>query len=171
MMRTIAFTFVVFACAAAAFGCSKGKSSQSSTQTRKIGGCEIETIAIGTGTAGYGEAPGDAAWIRLSSVEFAGNELYEQAAADLKNALGARGAKIYGCTELTHVKEGSCWPPYSIEFRIALTEQAGGHLRTFLQQNALANCRPLAERPEGHGTFFVTCGFGSSDWWTVWYRK
>jgi len=170
-MRTILFTILVFAFAAAACGCNKGKSGQGSTQTRKIGGCEVETITIGTAAAGYDEAPSDAAWIRLGSIEFAGNELYAQAAADLKKALGERGVKIYGCTELTHIKEGSCWPPYSIECRIVLTEQAGGHLRTFLQQNALANCRPLAERPEGYGTFFVTCGFGSSDWWTVWYRK
>jgi hypothetical protein len=171
MMRTILFTILAFALAAAAFGCNKGKSSQSSTQTQKVGGCEVETIAIGAGTAGYDEAPSDAAWIRLGSIEFAGNELYTQAAADLKKAIGARGVKIYGCTELTHIKEGPCWPPYSIECRIALVEQAGGHLRTFLQQNALAGCRPLAERPEGYGTFFVTCGFGSSDWWTVWYQK
>jgi hypothetical protein len=171
MMRTIACALFVLAFAAAVSNCTKGKSSQNSPRTEKVGGCEIETIVIGTGIAGSDEAPSDAAWIRASSVEFIGNELYAKAAADLKKALGARGVKIYGCTELTHVKEGPCWPPYSIEYRIALTQEAGGRLRTFLQQNALANCRPLAERPEGYATFFVSCGSGSSDWWTVWYQK
>lgn len=170
-MRTIALALVVFVLTAAAVGCGKGKSPQSAAQTKKVGDCEIETIVIGTGTAGYESAPSDAAWIRAGSVEFLGNELHAKAATDLGNAFGARGVKSYGCSELTHVKDGPCWPPYSVEYRIALTEQAGARLRTFLQQNALAGCRPVAERPEGNATFFVTCGVGSSDWWTVWYQK
>ena len=167
------FLILMFACAfaAAASGCNTGKSSHGSTQTRKIGGCEIEMITIGSGIASAEEAPSEAAWIRASSVEFAGNDLYKKVAEDLRTALGARGVKIHSCTELTHVKEGSCWPPYSVEFRMALTEQASGHLRTYLQQNALANCRPQTERPAGYGTFFVSCGTGAFDWWTVWYEK
>jgi hypothetical protein len=162
---------LMFACAfvAAASGCNKGKSAHGAAQTKKVGGCEIETIAIGTGIGSPNEAPADAAWIRVCSVDFAGNDVYRKAAEDLKAALGSHRVKIHSCTELTHVKEGSCWPPYSVEYRIELTEQAGGHLRTFLMQNAVANCRPVEERPEGYGTFFVSCGTGSSDWWAVWY--
>jgi hypothetical protein len=169
-MRT-PFVFMVLACTliAAAFGCNKGKSD--SVQSRKIGGCEIETIVIGCGVGNADEAPPDAPWIRLSSVEFSGNELYKKAALDLKRLVQSRGVKIHSCTELMHVKNGACWPPYSIEFKIALTEQAGGHLRLFLQENAIANCRPAAERPENYGPFFVSCGTGASDWWTVWYQK
>jgi len=167
------FLALVLACVftAAVSGCGKNKSDSGSTQTRKIGGCEIETVTIGTGTGSAEEAPTEAAWIRASSVEFAGNDLYKKAAEDLRTALSARGVRIHSCTELMHVKEGSCWPPYSVEFRIALTEVASMRLRLFLQQNALAHCPPHAERPEGYGTFFVSCGTGDSDWWTVWYEK
>lgn len=164
------FVLLVFACAfaAAGLGCNKGKSG--SAQTQKVGGCEIETITIGTGIVGAEEAPYDAAWIRLSSVDFAGYDVYEKAALNLKELVESQGARIYTCTELKHVKEGACWPPYSVEFRIALTEQAGARLRNFLQLNAVADRRPASERPDNYGPFFVSCGTGASDWWTVWYQ-
>jgi hypothetical protein len=154
--------------AAALPGC---KSGSRAPQTKKVGGCEIETTAIGAGVANPAGAPEGAAWIRVCSVEFAGNDLYKKAADDLKRALNARAVRIHTCTELQHVKDGPCWPPYSIEYRVDLTEDAGGRMRTFLLQTPLANCRPVLERPEGYGTFFVSCGTGSSDWWAVWYIK
>jgi hypothetical protein len=167
------FVLLAFACAAAAasLGCSGGKSTSGSTQTKRIGGCEIETTAIGCGFGGADEAPADAAWMRVSSVDFAGNDVYRKAALGVRELIESRGVKVYSCTELRHVKEGPCWPPYSIEFKISLTESSGRRLFAFLQQNSLADCRPASERPENYGPFFVSCGTGASDWWTVWYRK
>jgi hypothetical protein len=156
--------------AAASYGCNKGKSA-GAVQTKKVGGCTMETIKIGTGKNVSDEAPSDAAWIRVSSVEFAENEIYKKAALDLAKALEMRNVRIYRCTELVHVAEGSCWPPYSVEFRIKLNEQAGGPIHKFLLGTPIAEHRPGSERPDGYGPFFITCGFGSSDWWTVWYQK
>ena len=168
-MKTM-FVLLVFACAlaAAGLGCNKGKSG--SVRTEKIGGCEIETVAIGTGIAGADEALADAAWIRVGSVDFSGKDVYKKAAFSLKELVESQGVKIYGCTELRHVKEGPCWPPYSVEYKIALTEAAGGRLRTFLMVNAVADRRPTIERPENYGPFFVSCGMGESDWWTIYYQ-
>ncbi len=163
---------MLFACAlvAAALGCNKGKAT-GSKQTEKVGGCTIETITVGTGMNAGAEAPADAAWIRVSSVEPAEYALYKKAALDLAKALEMRNVQVYSRSELKHVAEGACWPPYSVEFRIKLTEQAGTQIHKFLQTMPLAEHLPAMERPEGYGPFFVTCGLGSSDWWTVWYRK
>ena len=160
------------ACAfvAASYGCNKGASG-GAPQTKKIGGCTIETIKIGTGKNASAEAPPGAAWIRVSSVELAENELYKKAALDLSRALEMRNIEIYSRSELMHVAEGPCWPPYSVEFRIKLDESMGRQIHRFLLETPIADHRPGADRPEGYGPFFITCGFGSSDWWTVWYRK
>ncbi len=80
----------------------------------------METITIGTGKNVSAEAPSDAAWIRVSSVEFADNEIYKKAALDLAKALEMRDVEVYSRSELMHVAEGPCWPPYSVEFRIKL---------------------------------------------------
>jgi hypothetical protein len=170
MRILLVLTFVV-AFAAASYGCGKGKSGSGAPQTKKVGDCEIETITIGTGIAAAQEVPADAMWIRVNALNSAGNELFKKAADDLKAALDARGVPIYSCTELTHVKSGPCWPAYSIEFRIKLTEEAAGHFHRFLQQMGIANKRPVAERPDNYGPFFISCGMGSSDLWTVWYEK
>ena len=82
-----------------------------------------------------------------------------------------RGVQVYSRSELMHVSEGPCWPPYSVEFRIQLNEAKSGIIRKYLLSTPLAGHRPGADRPDGYGPFFITCGFGSSDWWTVWYRK
>jgi hypothetical protein len=170
MMRILFAILCVCAFAAASYGCNKGKSTGAS-QTKKVGGCTVETIAIGTGMNVSAEAPSDAAWIRVSSVEFADNELYKKAALDLAKALEMRNVEVYSRSELMHVAEGPCWPPYSVEFRIKLNEQAGGSIHKFLLGTPIAEHRPGSERPDGYGPFFISCGYGSSDWWTVWYRK
>ncbi|MDD4858324.1 MAG: hypothetical protein PHD74_09505 [Candidatus Krumholzibacteria bacterium] len=169
MRMPLALMVLWCAVVAASLGCGKGKSG--TIQTKKIGGCVIETIAVGCGSGNADEAPADAAWIRLSSMDFAGNELYKKAALDLKRLVSSEGVKVLSCTELRHVKDGPCWPPYSIELKVTLAEQRAMRLRSFFEVNAIAVCRPLTERPEDYGTFFVSCGTGASDWWTVWYRK
>ena len=169
-MNTLA-VLILAAFTAAAPGCRQSKSDSGSAQPRKIGGCDIETIKIGTGMKGAQEAPAEAAWIRVSSVKFGGNELYKKAARNLTEALALRGIPVFTRSELVHIKSGSCWPPYAVEFKIKMTEQAAERFRLFLQQTPLADHRPTAERPEGYGPFFVTCGSGATDWWTVWYIK
>lgn len=169
-MKTLA-VLILAAFAAAAPGCRQGKPASGPAQLRKIGGCDIETIKIGTGMKGAKEAPADAAWIRVSSVKFGGNELYKKAAQNLMEALALRGVPIFSRSELVHIKSGSCWPPYAVTFRIKMTEQAGERFRLFLQQTPLADHRPATERPQDYGPFFVTCGSGATDWWTVFYVK
>lgn len=168
-MRTLFVTMLAFALAAAAAGCNSGPAT-GSKQTQKIGGCTIETIAIGTGMNVAEEAPDDAAWIRVSSVEPAEYDLYQKAAFDLSRALELRNIDIYTRSELKHVAEGTCWPPYSVELRIKLDEASGALIRKYIQTTPLASHLPTADRPANYGPFFVTCGSGSSDWWTVWYR-
>lgn len=170
MRMLLALTLVV-AFAAASYGCGKGKSGPNAGQNKKVGACDIETITIGTGITHAEEAPADAAWIRVNAVDSVGNELFKKAADDLKAALDGRAITIYSCTELTHVKSGPCWPAYSVEFRINLAEGAAGDFHRFLEQTAIANRQPAAERPRDHGQFFISCGMGSADWWTVWYAK
>jgi len=167
-MRILLVGLCAFAFAAASCGCDK---SAGGLQTKNIGGCTVETIEIGTGKNVAAEAPPDAAWIRVSSVEFADNELYKNAALDLAKALEMRNVEVYSRSELMHVAEGPCWPPYSVEFRIGLDEAAGGPIRSYLLGTPIAEHRPGIERPADYGPFFITCGSGSSDWWTVWYRK
>ncbi len=169
-MKLLYVTLCVCVFAAASYGCNQGK-SEGAARTKKVGGCTVETIAIGTGKNLSTEAPPDAAWIRVSSVEPAENELYKKAALDLTKALEMRGVEIYSRSELMHVAEGPCWPPYSVEFRVKLSDQPGRPIYKFLLNTPIAEHRPGAERPDGYGPFFITCGFGSSDWWTVWYRK
>jgi|WetSurMetagenome_2_1015567.scaffolds.fasta_scaffold35697_3 hypothetical protein len=169
MMRLLIAILCVSALAAASFGCGKGKSA-GAAQTKKIGGCTVQTIKIGTGKNVTADVPPDAAWIRVSSVEPAENEVYKKAALDLAKALEMRHVEVYTRSELMHVAEGPCWPPYSVEFRIKLDESTNAHLFKFLLGMPLGDRRPGTERPEGYGPFFVSCGAGSSEWWTVWYR-
>jgi hypothetical protein len=168
-MRFLFVLLSVGLLAAGSYGCGKG-SSKASVQTKKVGGCTIETTVIGTGQHLSAEAPADAAWIRVSSVESSDNELFKKAALDLSNALTNRGIEIYRRSELMHVTEGACWPPYSVELRIKLDEPASAHFYKYLLTMPIAGRRPGTERPPGYGPFFITCGSGSSDWWTVWYQ-
>ena len=170
MMRILFVMLCACVFAAASYGCDKGASG-GAARTKKIGGCTVETIKIGTGKNVSAEAPSDAAWIRVGSVEPADNALYKKAATDLAKALEARGVEVYSCSELMHVTEGPCWPAYSVEFRIKLNEATSGPIHKFLLGTPIAECRPGAERPDGYGPFFISCGFGSYDWWTVWYRQ
>lgn len=169
-MRCIFVMLCMCAFAAGSYGCNKGK-SEGAVQTKKVGGCTVETIRIGTGKNVSAEVPPDAAWIRVSSVEFAENALYKKAALDLAKALEMRGVEVFSRSELMHIAEGPCWPPYSVEFRIKLDETMSAPIRKFLLGTPIAEHRPGADRPDDYGPFFITCGSGSSDWWTVWYRK
>ncbi|HEY5132949.1 MAG TPA: hypothetical protein VII85_04620 [Candidatus Krumholzibacteriaceae bacterium] len=170
-MRMLLVLTLVVAFAAASYSCGKGKSGSRAGQNKKVGACDIDTITIGTGITPAEEAPAGAAWIRVNAVDSVGNDLFKKAADDLKEALEQQAVPIYSCTELTHVKSGPCWPAYSVEFRINLTERAADEFHRFLEQTAIANKRPAAERPQDYGQFFISCGMGSSDWWTVWYEK
>jgi hypothetical protein len=169
MMKILA-VIILMALAAADAGCRQSK-SDSSGEPKKIGGCDIETIKIGTGTRGAEEAPADAAWIRVSSVKFGGNDLYKKVTRDLANTLASHDVTVYSCSELVHVKNGSCWPPYAVELRINMPEEKAERFRRVLLETPLADHSPTLERPEDYGPFYIACGTGATDWWTVWYIK
>ena len=137
----------------------------------RIGGCELETIEIGTAMT-RGEAPGPySAWLRISSVGFAGTDVYAQAAFDLTAVLDTLGVVIYTRSDLEHVREGPCWPPYNVGFLIEASDSSSSAIRSKLLTTPIARLLPAEERPYRYGTFFITCGKGHDDWWTLWYVR
>ncbi len=142
----------------------------SSKHEKKVGGCEIDTISLGIKME-RGEAPSrKAARIEILSLEFIGDKLYKQIAEELTSLLDSLKITIYSRSELLHIKKGPCWPPYRITLRIDATRSK--HTETLcseLLKTPLADCSPSTERAKGYGLFFVTCGRGDKDWWTLWY--
>jgi hypothetical protein len=163
-MRTITVMCLVALFAIACSGASSDKRDKS------IGGCEIDTITIGTGLVRAPAPRGRAARIEILSIAPAGEDRYRRAAVELIDLLDSLGVAVYSSSELLHVKRGPCWPAYRITFLIDLTQgNRGETIRTALAATHLTGAASTAERPEGYGLFFVTCGKGDRDWWTVWY--
>ncbi len=163
-MRTIT---VICIFALFAFACSGESSDKRGTS---IGGCEIDTITIGTELVRAPAPQGRAARIDILSIEPAGEERYRRAAGELTDVLDSLGVAVYSRSELLHVKQGPCWPAYRITFLVDLTQgDHGEKIRSALAGTHLTGAAPTEERPEGYGLFFVTCGKGDRDWWTVWY--
>jgi hypothetical protein len=163
MNGTLAFlSLIVFSVAGTASGCKEGGG---------IGGCKNEIVNIGTGMVRAEEPPADASWIRICSVGFAGNEVYRQAALDLTAVLDTLGVTVYSRSELVRLKEGPCWPPYTVTIRIDAKMGVDQQIRTRLLETPLAGIAASAERPDDYGLFFVTCGWGSSDNWILWYPR
>ncbi len=163
-MRTITVVCLITLFAAACSGKSSDKRGKS------IGGCEIDTITIGTELVRAPAPRGRAARIEILSTAPAGEERYRHAAGELTDILDSLGVALYSRSELLHVKRGPCWPAYRITFLVDLMKDGRGEtIRTVLSGTHLTGAVPTAERPEGYGLFFVTCGMGDRDWWTVWY--
>ncbi|HUV35723.1 MAG TPA: hypothetical protein VMX58_02160 [Patescibacteria group bacterium] len=170
MRETILVTIVLML----AVSCSDASQDRNSAGADKkgaaIGGCVIDTIVIGTGLLRAPAPRGRAARIDILSLKPAGNELFLRAAGELTALLDSAGVTVYSRSELLHVKKGACWPAYRITLLIdADPGDRGEAIRAALEGTHLADAAPAAERPEGYGLFFVTCGKGDRDWWTVWY--
>jgi hypothetical protein len=135
----------------------------------KVGGCDQEIVKIGTAMKRADTAPSTAAWIRIGSVAFAGEDIYRRAALDLTALLDSLGISIYERSDLIRMRSGSCWPPYMISFSVDAKMGADRIVRTSLLAVPVAGLVASAERPEDYGLFFITCGWGSTDRWTVWY--
>jgi hypothetical protein len=171
MRRTILITLV----SVLVISCSDASSDKDSTDVDKkgvkIGGCVIDTITVGTGLVRAMAPRGQAARIEILSLKSLGEELFRRAAIELTALLDSAGVIVYSRSELLHIKEGPCWPAYRITFIIdAGSHEHGELIRAALSGARLADAAPAAERPTGYGLFFVTCGKGDRDWWTVWYR-
>lgn len=171
MRRTILAALVF----ALVVSCSDASSDKDSTAVNKkgvkLGGCVIDTITIGTGLVQAPPPRGRAARIEILSVKPAGEDLFRRAAEELAALLDSTGFALYSRSELLHVREGACWPAYRVTLLIdAGSRERSEHIRTALSGRHLSGASPAAERPAGYGLFFVTCGKGDRDWWTVWYR-
>ncbi len=139
----------------------------------KIGGCDVETIKIGTALE-RGGAP-DNRWSMLSihSVGFAGTDTYAQAAVDLTAVLDSLGITLYSRTDLIHLRQGPCWPPYTVELHIQPTDStASAAIRSKLLTTPIAGLLPQEERPDGYGTFFIEFSRNYGDGsWVLWYVR
>lgn len=133
-----------------------------------IGGCQTETIEIGTGFHRDDEPTG-ASTMEIQSVDFAGGDTYRQAVADLAAVLDTMKVTVYGCSELMHVT-GTCWPPYSVRIGLDMIETQSEPIRERLLATPIADRLPVAERPDGYGVFFLTASGATSEWWTLWYE-
>lgn len=169
----ICFAALVFALTVS---CSDASSDRDSTDVNKkaakLGGCVIDTVTIGTGLVRAEARRGRAERIEILSLESIGERRFHRAAVELTALLDSLGVTIHTRSELTHVVKGPCWPAYRITLLIdAGSREQSERIRAALIDARIADATPAAERPPGYGLFFVTCGKGDRDWWTVWYRE
>jgi hypothetical protein len=165
-MRAVTCITIAFLIAASCSGASSDR------EEKKLGGCVIDTITIGTGLVRAPAPRGRAARIEILSLTPVGEERYRRAAAGLAAVLDSAGISVYSRSELLHVERGPCWPAYRITFLIDV--ESRGHserIRDALGRTRIAGVAPATERPENYGFFFITCGKGDRDWWTVWYTE
>jgi hypothetical protein len=142
----------------------------SKNQHRIVGGCEADTIRLGIAMERRAVPEGKTARIEILSLEFAGEELYRKASAELTSLLDSLGVTTYSRTDLIHIKKGPCWPRYRIRFRIDTKDDKQiEEICSALLETPLGGHLPSTERPEGYGIFFVTFGRGDKDLWTLWY--
>ena len=118
-MKRAIYSFMLFFLVVYCSGASTDQdTTRSDKKGPKIGGCVIDTIKLGTGLVRAQAPRGKAARIEILSVKPVDGELFLQAAGELTALLDTAGIAIYSRTELLHVKEGACWPPYRITFLI-----------------------------------------------------
>jgi hypothetical protein len=135
-----------------------------------IGGCITDTIIMNLEQRGTPAVNKSYTYIDILSLEFNGKKLSRQISLELTAFLDSLGIVTLNRSDIIHVKSGPCWPPYRISFYI---EAGSGNrleeVREFLLATELAGYKAAAERPEGYGTFFITCRRADKDLWTVWY--
>ncbi len=158
---------------ALAVTCCGGASSNQSGQRseRKVGGCEVDTVSLGLymKRAETGKVPDR---ISVRSTRDIGHEKMREAALELTEALDSLGVRIVGRSELLQIVKGPCWPEFSISIEVDLVSRDNSErIRDALAASRIAGLLPSPDRGGDYGEFFVTAGRGSSDWWTLWYRK
>jgi hypothetical protein len=173
--RSAARAAIIIALAVSfALSCSDASSDRQDERKggeKKIGGCLIDTIAIGTGFVRHEAPRGTAAWIEVLSLKELGAELFRQTAEELTTLLDTLGIPVYTRSELLHVKRGPCWPAYRVGLRINVeSKKLSEPIREALLGMQIAGATSAAERPKGYGLFFISCGAADRDWWTVWYE-
>lgn len=161
--RPAAMALLVMLAAACTGGAERGTK-------REFGGCAIDTVAIGTAIERGASAPERLARIEILSIDFAGRATYRGTAGELTSLLDTLGFEVFERSELIRVRKGPCWPPYRVIIYFRAADSAStAPLRSALLARPLAGRSAHAERPEGYGEFFITCGIGDMDWWSLWY--
>lgn len=145
---------------------------ESRSQSRRVGGCEADTISMDIGAVISRCDISSPVRISILSVEHAGDETYRKAAAGLVTLLDSLGVGICGVPRLVIIREGPCWPRHRIDFRLEKgSDKLFQEIRSALAGGMLAGSRPSKVRPENYGLFFVQAGVGSTDRWTLWYGR
>ncbi len=137
---------------------------------KPIGGCITDTIIMNLEQRVTSTVNKSYTYIDVLSLEFNGKKLSRQISLELTVFLDSLDIVTINRSDIIHVKSGPCWPPYRISFHI---EAGSGNrleeLRKCLLATELAGYKAAIERPEGYGTFFITCRRADKDLWTVWY--
>ncbi|MBD3179519.1 MAG: hypothetical protein GF417_07830 [Candidatus Latescibacteria bacterium] len=168
-MTKLSNTIVLYALVAFSVSAGFGQQREEPDKQR-VGGCSLDTVAVGTSFR-RANPPSSAAWIKVHSIEFAGEDIYRDAVRQVSSALDSAGIAVFSCSELVHIEEGPCWPPYTVTLRIdTRKKEETARLRQLLELNSPGGLAHSKERPPGYGVLFITCGRYAVDWWTVWYR-
>ena len=96
-----------------------GGQTQMQKHDMKVGGCVTDTIPLGLDMPKVdpGRIPER---ITIKAVHDAGRATFMRAARELAEILHASGVAVFGRSELIHVTEGACWPPWMITFEVDL---------------------------------------------------
>ena len=163
MKRLPAILFIpllVFAC--------RGQAEK--TAPKAIGGCVLDTIKINLDQKHSPSSDKSYTYIDILSLEFIGETLSRQICLELKALLDSLDIATLSRSDIMHVKSGPCWPPYRISFHVETDNRDRlKKLKELLLAGELAGYRAAAERPDGYGTFFITCRRADKDLWTIWY--
>jgi hypothetical protein len=167
-MRDLIIPLIIAAIALTAASCG----DEGSSQTKKVGGCSSDTLAVGVSVELAGCAGPSPVRLSILSVEPAGEDTYREAASGLVAMLSGMGVGICEQPRLIVITDGPCWPAYRIDLRLEKgSEKRFGEIRDALEKGSLAGSRPVEKRPDDYGIFFVQAGVGSSDRWTLWYYR
>jgi len=167
-MRRRILQLIVIPAVILAGGCSQ----ESSSETKRVGGCSSDTVSLDMDIE-LADCGGPTP-VRLSilSVGPADGETYREAASGLAALLTRMGVGICSRPQLVIITDGPCWPSHRIDFRLEKgSEKRFGEIRSALEGGSLAGARPVGERPDDFGLFFVQAGIGSTDRWTLWYGR
>ena len=144
----------------------------SRSDPRRVGGCVTDTISLDTDFDVSCDGISSPVRLSILSVEDAGADTYREAASALAGLLDTLGVGICAAPRLVVIREGPCWPRYRVDFRLEKgSESRLEEIRSALAGGMLAGSSPSEERPEGYGLFFIQAGVGSTDRWTLWYRR
>jgi hypothetical protein len=163
-MKRIATIFFI---SLIAFSC-RGQTEKGAPNV--VGGCVLDTIKMNLKQINASASKKSYTYIDILSLEFNGENLSRHICLELATLLDSLDIVTLSRSDIIHVKSGPCWPPYRISFHV---KPGSGDrmesLKELLLATELAGHRAAAERPEGYGTFFITCRRADKDLWTVWY--